>query len=182
MQPFTAITGRRRTAGLTLLEVAVATAILATVIAATLQTLLLSRHACLIGAVETDLDAKATAVLDMIADDLKDSGASMVTISPEQDMIEFQKNTDYVSSAIVWGPVMRYEVETIDGVNYLEKTIGADTSLIAEGVPDGGLTFTLDVNTVTVSLTRERTYFDTQQGEEQTYSVTRVTTVMMLNE
>ncbi len=182
MHRFVSMVHRRPTSGFSLLEVMVASTILVTVIVATIQVLLLSRHACLIGAVESDLNSKLTAVLDRMADDLKDSGASVISINPSQSMITFQMNTGYAGGAIVWGSIMSYALKEIDGESYIEKTDGPHTTLMARGVPNGGLVFTRNGNVLTISLTLQRSYVDSRLGSEETYSITRETKVMMLNE
>jgi prepilin-type N-terminal cleavage/methylation domain-containing protein len=186
-----------RNRGMTMVELIVASAITAAIMAATYSVLATSRTALEQTAVEADLAAQAMSILDRIANDLKDAKRSSVSVpnnnSSNQSSITFQRIIGYANSNIQLSNTITY-ANYFDSANanYLcrrtENGVTADLTDaltktdVSTGV--GGLNFRGSYGDPTVTHTAANgtplpldTWEITVQVSRASYSVVRTTKV-----
>jgi hypothetical protein len=109
-----------RRAGISLLEVVIASAILAVALGVPVMLARSADQAFLTGRAATALDARGRRVLDQIVERLRAASADNITppgmIAPlSGSRIDFQRAVDFVAGAVVWGSPERIEFQRDPG-------------------------------------------------------------------
>jgi type II secretory pathway pseudopilin PulG len=141
-------TRTRPRAGYTLLEIALAAALLAVIAGSAVTVSLRGEDACVETSKQVLVDTLARRTLDRVAAELTGAGSGMLVPNPTSqfgtDSLSFRTPADFAGGAIVWGPRTRiafaYETGEFDD--------GADNNgngLVDEGV----VTWTIDAGLAT---------------------------------
>jgi len=178
-------TSRRAGRGFTLLELMVAISILTVVLLSIGQVLTISQAAIQEAALQAELEAHATLIMDRIANDVKESGISVMQLFPTsgtpKTLIQYQPCTGYVGAAPTYGPVVTFAQGLINGKYIVARNESGYWMFLSElGVPNG-LTFNLTGSALDISLTLSRNVVLAGTGTNVTYTAARTTRVKIRN-
>jgi len=159
--------------GLTLLEVVIASAILAMLTSLLYVTLKSSTDGYTAGSLQAGLNAQSRNLLEDMSWDLADAGVG--TLSPAfasgSTTLTFQRNVGYSSGAIAFGSSITYAFayepgESDNGLDdngdgridegRLIRTENGDSVVVSRDLSENGILFTQTGNTVRVQLTLEK--------------------------
>ena len=138
--------------GFSLLEVVVATAILAMLCLAALGALDTSTDAYQNGATHVWLDVRLRNALDRVARDLRNTAPSQVAVAAPAD-VSFAVNLGYDGNAIVWGTPTRYFQDTAAGTLVRQDVVTGAQAVVMTDVPAGGFVVVQPPGSDTIEVT-----------------------------
>lgn len=161
--------------GFTLIEVMFASVILMLIAGVLYGTLSAGSKAYASGTTLSDLQNQTRLVLDQMAEEIRQSGASVLTVIPfgvDSEYLQFQVNEGYDGTSITWSDTIwnyawyapgEYDNGLDDNSNGLidemsihRATATAEESTLTDWLKEGTLNFSLSGSVLTISLTLER--------------------------
>jgi len=164
----------KRMAGLTLLEVMIASALLTIIVLVLFSILSSSASTYAWGTVHADLNGQARDLLDRLTRELADSSVSTFAPSFPKDSstLTFRRTTGYSAGKLTYGPPITYSFvfdpgEADNGIDdnrdgrvdegRIVRAEGGQSVVLTRNAREGGLSFTQAFgNTVTIRVTLER--------------------------
>jgi prepilin-type N-terminal cleavage/methylation domain-containing protein len=109
------MSARKREHGFTLLEVVISASIVAMLAGIAYSLVMTGTSTYHLGTTQSHLEGNAHRVLDAISDALAESSQNVITPVLEPPLgsenVTLQRNTGYSNGAVVWGPVMTFELQ-----------------------------------------------------------------------